>query len=64
MDPQRDIMEKFLHTLTSSKTCPILKDDKYNGIINALQNPEKCKDPQLKLKITSYSPAETKVQQK
>ena len=56
MDQHKQLMEKFLETLTSVKTSPILKDDKYKEIIDALQNPCNIKDAHLrhKLKTKQY----------
>ena len=53
MDHHRVLMDKFLDLLTSSKPCPILKDEKYNAIINTIQHPDKCTNAKLKHQVKS-----------
>ena len=41
-------MEKCLKQLTSSRTSPILSDDKFARVLDVLQNPKACKDRYFK----------------
>ena len=53
MDHHREVMELFLEELANSKTSPVLKDDKYNAIIEVLKDPNACKDTFFKFKVKS-----------
>ena len=44
MDLHREMMDKVLQTILKSKTSPVLKDDKYEAVINFLKQPCSCKD--------------------
>ena len=50
-------MEKCLKQLTSSRTSPILSEDKYARVLEVLQTPNACKDRNFKhwvLKIKKF----------
>ena len=44
MDLHREMMDKVLQSILKSKTSPVLKDDKYEAVINFLKHPSTCKD--------------------
>ena len=44
MDLHREMMDKVLQSILKSKTSPVLKDDKYEAVINFLKHPSSCKD--------------------
>ena len=48
MDQHKEFMEKFLKKLTSSKTSPVISDDKYEAVLNTLRMPELCTHFNLK----------------
>ena len=49
MDQQKKkLMEKCLKQLTSSRTSPILSEEKYARVMEVLQNPTACKDRNFK----------------
>ena len=44
MDFHREMMDKVLQSILKSKTSPVLKDDKYEVVINFLKHPSTCTD--------------------
>ena len=57
MDQHKKLMEKCLKQLTSSRTSPILSEDKYARVLDVIQNPKACKDRNFKhwvLKIKKF----------
>ena len=44
MDLNREMMDKVLQSILKSKTSPVVKDDKYEAVINFLKHPSTCKD--------------------
>ena len=48
MDQHKKLLEKHLKQLTSSRTSPILSDDKFAKVLDVLQNPTNCKDRNFK----------------
>ena len=48
MDQHKKLMEKCLKQLTSSRTSPILSEEKYTRVMEVLQNPTACKDRNFK----------------
>ena len=43
-----------MEELTYSKTSPVLKDDKYNAIIEVLKDPNACKMIMKKISLTYF----------
>ena len=48
MDQHKKLMEKCLKQLTSSRTSPILSEEKYARVMEVLQNLTVCKDRNFK----------------
>ena len=47
------MMDKVLQSILKSKTSPVLKDDKYQAVINFLKHSSSCKDKHLRHCIKS-----------
>ena len=56
MDLHREMVDKVLQSILKSKTSPVLKDDKYDAVINFLKHPSTCKDKHFRHWVKSKQP--------